>query len=1261
MKSLPPSLLALLALLAACVPVAPRRPTVDLAFMRTRAARRPCDPIALRDRTLAELVAPGGDLAFAERALPTLPADARVMFARGLLASQHGDFEAALDAYIAAVRAARNTADPVGPAVAEATVPKIFTLRGDVRDVETPLRALVDDVIADPGHLGAAARAALLDSAVRWARERGDRELVARWTEAAGCVTAWTVAGPFGPHPGLRFDETLPPESPGPLAAAYDLGPGRGRQPVYTVRARGCAANLGRGLTWTGVLFAATDLRIEHDTEALVHVESPNVFSVLVDGVTVATIDPRYRATGSVLNVPLHLAAGVHTLRVKIASGYHSPLLVAMVTDRTGRPIARFTTPTASAHPIPPEPVRVRPSPADDAYLPASSAPLDPFSRYIHAELAFARRHPVAARELLRPLAMADDATALSLIAWASVALADPFLPAGAARDRARHALQVAAARDPQAYYPALQLARLLHDEERPDDALRALREVAARFPDNPEVDAELADRLIQRNWDGEARTILTRYRARLPTACWPSRMLFSLAQRRDDGRVEAELADEIRRCDALSDAAAATLSRLRRWGEAETEYLRLVEDDPEGRGLRRSLVELARARGDHPEAIRRALALLADMPEDDALRADLADLLTAQGRTEEARAMLDRELALRPAQLASLFRMRAVLQRRDDLEPWRLDGRRVLADFEASGRRYDSAAVLVLDYTVRRSYADGSALELTHNVIRVQSQEAVDQYGEFTLPTEATLYRIRTLKADGRVLEPERVAGKDSLSLPELRPGDAVEFEYVRALPPSDVAPGGFLGERFYFRGFDVPYDRSEYVVVTPRGVDLMLDPRGPAPPLERTERGGLIEHRWVARQSQRMTPEPRSVASREFVPSVAVGASATWDRFVDVLRERLLDQDVIDPEAQRLVQEITRGAPSASARLQRLHGWVLDNIEQEGAGTPFDQAPRMLNARSGHRTRVLCYLLRLSDIPCDIALVRPGNADATQAELADDDTYTSILLRVQTERGIQWVTGADRNAAVSYVPPALAGGDALLLAPGAPRETVPPLDLDAHGRTLTVHLTLAPDGSGRATVHERLRGYPATGAREVVRRLDGANRERQFEAYVGSLVAGASLESLEIDGADDREKDVVFRYVFTAPDLARATQGALAFEGLFHAEAARVYAELRERTVPLWNGDPIHATLDLTVQLPPGASVASLPPSAGGHAPGITWSITAERTPNGFRLHRRVDIPTGRVSVADYPRFAAEARALDTADTRRVTISLGEHPTPR
>jgi hypothetical protein len=133
-----------------------------------------------------------------------------------------------------------------------------------------------------------------------------------------------------------------------------------------------------------------------------------------------------------------------------------------------------------------------------------------------------------------------------------------------------------------------------------------------------------------------------------------------------------------------------------------------------------------------------------------------------------------------------------------------------------------------------------------------------------------------------------------------------------------------------------------------------------------------------------------------------------------------------------------------------------------------------------------------------------------------------------------------------------------------------------------------------------------------------------------------------------------MVFRYTFSAPGVANVSRGRLVFDGIFHAEAARTYAELPERTVPLWNGDPVRATLDLHVTLPEGAQLEDLPSPAEGEAPGVRWSLRWERTPEGFHHVRQVNVPTGRVSVSDYGAFATSVRALDTADTNRVVARL-------
>ena len=154
--------------------------------------------------------------------------------------------------------------------------------------------------------------------------------------------------------------------------------------------------------------------------------------------------------------------------------------------------------------------------------------------------------------------------------------------------------------------------------------------------------------------------------------------------------------------------------------------------------------------------------------------------------------------------------------------------------------------------------------------------------------------------------------------------------------------------------------------------------------------------------------------------------------------------------------------------------------------------------------------------------------------------------------------------------------------------------------------------------------------------------------------MVAGAPLEQRTVEGVAEAEGPGVMRDSFTAPGVASRQGERLVFDGMFHTEAARTWAEAPTRTVALWNGDPVNATLELDVTLPAGARVDAVPEDESGEAPGTRWSLRWSRGSTGFSLRRAVEVPTGRVSVADYPRFAASVRALDTADTRRVLVTV-------
>src|SRR5690606_24914629 len=67
-------------------------------------------------------------------------------------------------------------------------------------------------------------------------------------------------------------------------------------------------------------------------------------------------------------------------------------------------------------------------------------------------------------------------------------------------------------------------------------------------------------------------------------------------------------------------------------------------------------------------------------------------------------------------------------------LEPYRIDGRAVIRDFERwekSGKKMEGQSARVLDYAALWVHPDGSSEMLEHEIVRIQSQEAIGKEAE--------------------------------------------------------------------------------------------------------------------------------------------------------------------------------------------------------------------------------------------------------------------------------------------------------------------------------------------------------------------------------------------------------------------------------------------------------------------------------------------------------------------------------------------------
>ncbi|MGE0784056.1 MAG: DUF3857 domain-containing protein [Sandaracinaceae bacterium] len=1223
------ALIALLGLfaLAACSGASHgTTPTID--ELRRRASENPNDPDAQRALAEGELLLRDGDAARARAAIDRArELDARSIGLVYLSANErelHGDLDGALTDYLEVLTRAARSRDPRAWAFAEVAAAEVEGLDDAVDHFADRVVEALTPLLASPGAIGPGARATVADLLIDIAYRRGDVARVREVAQAAGCADEWRVAGPFGPRHLLGFDAELAPESDAALGGEYDYGPGRGVRATRAVRARGCNVHLGLGtIVGPGTTYAETGLTVPSAGRYLVRLETPNAVQLFVDGASVARVDRRSIPVGRVTYHAVELSAGAHTFRVKLSSRHPNPVVHLSLVPAEAR---------ANRRPI-----------EDDSLT----------SAFLAAQQAMSEGDIVRGRERLASH-LAENGSPVFLIAGAAAALNDPLREGTERHDRSRQLLSWAAERDLAAWYPRLTLAQLEANEGRDIEAIGLLREAREAWPGVIAIPLQLIDYLEARGWIAAATPIVTDTAERIPSACRPRRALMSharLRHRADEAMVHAHSLVE---CDARSDAQLTLHVARREWEPAAAELARLATLEPEAStiGELQARLDIARARGDD-EAVQATLESLREhMPLADTLVLLEADRLLATRTEQAARQEISSALTREPAAMSGLRRALRAIGGPSPLEGYRRDGAEVIREFEASGRRYEEPMVLVLDYTVYRVFEDGSMLELTHNIFRLDSQEAVDSMGEFEVPENAHMLTLHTVKADGTRLEPDEIAGKDTLSFPNLAVGDYIEFEYMRPTESSAGYPGGFVGDRFYFRNYETPFDLSQLTVVTPE--ELEVDPRGQAPETEHRQEDGLHVYRWTARESRPFVQEPASVSAREFFPSIYWGRGARWEDYVASLRDVLADRDVHDPAAERLVEQIAPAARTRpEERAQRIHAWVLENIED--SNDVFGLTPAMLAARTGNRARVLAYLLRLAGFDAEIALARSYTSDSTRAELADDDTYQHLLVRLTLGGEVRWLYAGARGVPFDYLPPHLRGMDALMLDAEAERVTVADRDLESDLRTVRVELELRGDGGARLEITETFRGSGAVLWRNQLEEIPDAELEPQFEsAYVANLLPSAQLSRLVVTGREDPEAPLVLRYDLDVAQLARPSRGSLALPPIYRARLGPQYARVASRTTTQLVGEGLALDVEIHVRAPDGGQVRAGSSPTRIDGPGGS-AVRIQTTGEGAEatIRRSYRIPRMRIEADAYEDFAQFCRQADEAESAELTVA--------
>ena len=995
------------------------------------------------------------------------------------------------------------------------------------------------------------------------------------------------------------------------------------------------------------MFYLAADVTLARGGRYLLTVGTAVSVRVSIDGAVVHERRDFSGTPSTLAHRPVELAPGAHRLLVKLTRGTspRSGLHVALSREDGAASDAEIAAARpGAAPPQAPAPPRAGAPVGAPAAL---AAALEPEAGFALARLLAARDAAQVDREgakaLLSQAVARVPASAPLRVARAAALLDDVTLDDQVGRARAEADLREALLRDPANAEARVLLAELLRRSERLDDAdaaLAGLEPAAAGRGAALEAMARVA----------EARGLGVRAEALAAQAlaasgrCGAADLAYALAGRR---RAVADEDNRVRAVAACRDGAMRLAEHLRRRGNprgAAEGLAPVVAARPWSIEPALSRAGALVAAGDAAGAATALAGLQAVWPRSPRVAKKLADVRELAGDAAGARALRERALLLDGADLA-LRRTLALEDGREVLDGSAEDGRAAMTAYERARPRGATSAAMVLDAAAIELHPGGVATERTHQVIQVLDQQGVEEFGEVTVPHGADVLLLRTVKPDGRTVEPERAgASKGSVSLTGLEPGDYVEVEHLRAVRGLG---GAYVADPFYFQVAGVPLFRSSYVVTAPEGLGLGVDAHGmPAPEVKREAGREVV--RSLRTEVPAFVPEPGAVPMQEYLPFVQVGAGAERTAIQRGLGDAALERTKPTEELRALAAEVRAeagqgAAPAALARAAyaRVARTIL------GSGSPLgDDASEVLSRGRGSRLVVLKALLSELGLRTRIALARPFSADAVAYRFPNPGEFTQPLLRVEAGRETFWLDPSLRLSPFGAIPSSVLDVDAMVLPePGDALEVVrtPERALVPETREVSVRVALRPDGGGDVEGTDRYFGVMAAAAKAGLEKLDASERRQAVEAMLSRTFGGFAVQDVAIGGEDDPAAPLEIRWRGTVPDLARAADGGVVVDApVFPARLASRYVQVAQRRTALLLPTAERGVARIEIVAPEGLT-ARAAPARKVETPFGTFARTERAAGRTLVREDRLEVARGRIAPAQYPDFASFAAAVD------------------
>jgi len=447
----------------------------------------------------------------------------------------------------------------------------------------------------------------------------------------------------------------------------------------------------------------------------------------------------------------------------------------------------------------------------------------------------------------------------------------------------------------------------------------------------------------------------------------------------------------------------------------------------------------------------------------------------------------------------------------------------------------------------------DGTGVEETEAVIRIQSRAGVEEFGQLVFGYSAATEQlkvdyVRVRKASGEVVTTPDSTAQDfapdvlkeapmysdyrqrHISVVSLQPGDTLEYHTItRIVTP--LAAGNFWYEHNFPKGVVLNEDRLE--IDTPRGREVKL--KAPVRKPEIAEVGDRRIYTWLVKD---MRPERDQDEDRDddedAGPDVQLTTFTDWKQIAQWYAHLQGERMVVDDNVRKKADELSKGAATPEEKARRLYDYVARNIRYVslsfgvGRYQPHSASDVLQNGYGDCKDKhtLLSAMLKAEGIQSFPVLIHHDRK--LDADVPSPAQFDHVITAARIGSGLTWLDATTEVAPYGLLLYPLRNKEAILASDGPEGglQRTPPDSPVKNFARFMVEGKFSEFGSLDATVEFTAQGDRDYPMRAGFRQVPQA-RWKDFVGVVsGSWGLPGEVDDIHVDPIEDTSKPFRLKY---------------------------------------------------------------------------------------------------------------------------------------